>query len=322
MKLVVLLAIAASPLMPAALPEFSRIEPEKGFTLANTHVRLEFSPGAMGLAAMTDVASGRNHLAGPKAKPLLWEIAMGRGTQTRTLDNSYKPCNYARLERWPGGAQRAVFEWNDLRWHLEDKVLTVRVTIDLPSDSGVAEWRIFVENHSDYWGLSSVTFPIAAGLPESGEYDVARPVFASGGHLLKAFRDKIRARHPLGRLAHAGYLSQSRARRGLPRHHGPGRASQGLRHRTRLAARAASLSGEHGRAGLGLARSLRRRFRRLPGRVGRGGSPLPRLGAQTEMGAGRPPSRAAPKCRTSSRMPPSGCRTAGSGTRPPAPRSK
>jgi hypothetical protein len=198
MKLVVVLAIAASTLLPAAQPEFSIIEPEKGLILANTHVRLEFSPGAMGLAAMTDLASGRNHLAGPKAKLLLWEIAMGRGTQTRTLDNSYKPCNYARLERWPGGAQRAVLEWNDLRWHLEDKVLTVRVTIDLPSDSGVAEWRIFVGNHSDYWGLSSVAFPIAAGLPEAGEYDVARPVFASGGHLLKALRDKIRARHPSG----------------------------------------------------------------------------------------------------------------------------
>src|SRR3990172_1247852 len=80
--------------------------------------------------------------AGPR---LLWEIVLGRGTQTRTFDNNYKPCNYAALEKTLSG-ERAILEWNDLRFHLEDRVVTVRVTVDLPRDSGVAEWRIFVEN--------------------------------------------------------------------------------------------------------------------------------------------------------------------------------
>ena len=174
------------------------VDPAKGLVLANSHVRFEFQPGGMGLAGMTDLAGGMNHLAPAGGPRLLWEISLGRGAQTRTFDNNYKPCNYAALEKTAGGGQRAVMEWNDLRYHLEDRVVSVRVTVDLPRDSGVAEWRIFVENQSDYWGLASVTFPVAAGFPQTGEYDIARPVFASGGHLLKAWSERVRGRHPSG----------------------------------------------------------------------------------------------------------------------------
>jgi hypothetical protein len=174
------------------------VDPSKGLVLANRHVRLEFEPGGMGLKAMVDVEGGVNHIPSRPGPHALWEVSFGRGAQVRSIDNNYKPCNFARLEKLAGGAQRAVMEWNDLRWWLEDGVVTVRVQVDLPADDGVAEWRIFVENRSDYWGLWSVTYPLVDGFPATGEYDIARPTFGSGGHLLKGWNKRIEARYPSG----------------------------------------------------------------------------------------------------------------------------
>jgi hypothetical protein len=181
------------------LPAAQQLDPSRGITLSNSSLRLEFEPKGMGLSAMVDLRSGANHIQPVKEKHLLWEIALARGTLIRKVNNNYAPCDYAVLESLPGGTQRAVMEWNDLRWWEENRVLTVRVTVDLPPDSGIAKWRIFVDNKSDYWGLWSVAFPFVTGFPEAGKYDLARPVFASGGQLLRAWSGKLQARHPAGR---------------------------------------------------------------------------------------------------------------------------
>jgi hypothetical protein len=174
------------------------LDASEGIALSNSHVRLEFEPSGMGLSALVDLRSGSNHIQPVKAKHLLWEIALARGTQIRKVNNNYAPCDYAVVERLPGGTERAVMEWNDLHWWGEDRVLTVRVTVDLPPDSGIAKWRIFVNNKSDYWGVWSVAYPFVTGFPEAGKYDLARPVFASGGQLLRAWSGKIQARYPSG----------------------------------------------------------------------------------------------------------------------------
>jgi len=182
----------------AGLQAAHRLDPSRGITLTNSHVRFEFEPNGMGLSAMVDLHSGTNHIQPVKEKHLLWEIALGRGTLIKKLNNNDAPCNYASLEELPGGVQRLVMEWNDLRWWKENRVLTVRATVDLPPVSGIAKWRIFVDNKSDYWGLWSVTFPFVTGFPEAGKYDLARPVFGSGGQLLRAWSGKIQARNPAG----------------------------------------------------------------------------------------------------------------------------
>ncbi len=174
------------------------VDPSKGLVLANDHVRFEFQPQGMGLSAMVDLHSGTNHIQPVPGKHLLWEVAFARGTQARRITNNYKPCNFAYLEDSPGGARRAVMEWNELRWWLEDRALSVQVTVELPADSGVARWRIFVENRSDYWGLWTVTYPMANGFPAAGKYDIARPTFGSGGHLLRGWTGKIEGRYPSG----------------------------------------------------------------------------------------------------------------------------
>jgi len=152
----------------------------------------------MGLAGMIGSAGGFNHIGPVEGKHLLWEVSFGRGTQVRPLNNNTKPCTYARIDQMPDGAQRAVMEWNDLRWWLEDRSVTVRVTVELPADSGIAKWRIYVENLSDHWGLWAVSFPLINGFPAAGSYDIARPVQSSGGNLLRAWKDKIDQRYPSG----------------------------------------------------------------------------------------------------------------------------
>lgn len=189
---------ALAPLTIFSALAAQKADPSSGVVLANEHVRFEFEPGGMGLAAMVDLSSGTNHIRPALGERLLWEVAFARGTQIRKITNNYKPCTHARVEELPGGARRAVLEWNDLRWWLEDRAVTIRVTVELPADSGVARWRIFVENRSDYWGLWTVTFPLVNGFPASGEYDIARPTFGSGGHLLKAWTAKVEERYPSG----------------------------------------------------------------------------------------------------------------------------
>jgi hypothetical protein len=174
------------------------VDPAKGLTLENRFVRLEFEPGGMGLSAMIDRAGGFNHIGPVEGKHLLWEVNFGRGTQVRPMNNNYKLCTYARVDRMADGTQRAVMEWNDLRWWLENGAVTVKVIVELPPDSGIARWRIFVENLSDYWGVWTVSYPLVNGFPAAGSYDIARPVFASGGHLLKAWKEKVEGRYPSG----------------------------------------------------------------------------------------------------------------------------
>jgi len=205
------LAVFLMLLYSIRLPAAEQLDPSKGFTLANNFVRMEFEPQGMGLAAMMDLHSGINHLQPVKEKHLLWEVAFAKGAQIQKVTNNYAPCNYLRVEKLASGAQRAVMEWNDLRWWHEERVLTVRVTVDLPPDSGLAQWRISAINKSDYWGLWTVAFPLVNGFPEGGKYDLARPVFGSGGQLLRAWSGKIQARYPSGGFP-MQFLALSRGR--------------------------------------------------------------------------------------------------------------
>lgn len=182
------------------LPVYAKkiIDPAKGLVLSNDYVQFEFEAEGMGLSKMIDLKTGYNHIQDVDGKHLLWEVAFGVGRQIYTITNNYKPCNYAYIEKLPDGSQHAVMEWNELRWWNEDRVVTICVAVELPKDDGVAQWRIFVENLSDYWGLWSVIFPIVNGFPASGEYDIARPTFASGGQLLKGWDQKMNGRYPGG----------------------------------------------------------------------------------------------------------------------------
>lgn len=175
-----------------------KINLAEGFILENEKVRYEFEPVGMGLSGMTDLETGYNHIQDVKGKHLLWEVIFGKGTQRPSIDNNYKPCSYARIEKLTNGDQIAILEWNDLRFWQEDSIVTVQVTIELPKNDGVAKWRIFVQNLSDYWGLWEVACPSVNGFPSAGIYDVAMTVTGSGGHLIKKWDKSLKKRSPSG----------------------------------------------------------------------------------------------------------------------------
>ena len=174
------------------------VDLKTGFVLKNEHVSFVFEPVNMGLSSMTDLSTNYNHINPVNGKHLLWEIAFAKGKQLYSITNNYKPCSYASVRILPDGTARAVMEWNRLRWWEQDDAVTVTVIIELPKDKGIARWRIFVENNSDYWGLWTVLFPIVNGFPASGKYDIARPSFASGGELIPACDQRLSGRYPGG----------------------------------------------------------------------------------------------------------------------------
>ncbi|HCC69873.1 MAG TPA: hypothetical protein DEQ09_01770 [Bacteroidales bacterium] len=174
----------------------TEINTEDPFVLKNDHVQFIFEPEHMGLLSMTDLSTMTEHINPVDGKHLLWEIAFAKGKQLYTITNNYKPCSYASLENLADGSVRVKMEWNRLRWWNENDAVSVTVIVELPENSGIANWRIFVENNSDYWGLWSVLFPIINGFPEAGRYDIARPSFARGGQLIKNCDQKQSGRYP------------------------------------------------------------------------------------------------------------------------------
>ncbi|MGC8898099.1 MAG: DUF6259 domain-containing protein [Bacteroidota bacterium] len=185
-------------LIAGAVDAQTVLNPFDGLTLKNDFVEFKFSPGGMGLESMVDLKTGYNHIRSIKGKHLLWEVVFGKGARREAITNNYVSCNFVSIEKLPDRTQRAVLEWNNMRWWKENNVVSVRVIIDLPPNCGVATWRIFVQNNSDYWGLRDVAFPKVNGFPEPGVYDIARPAFATGGLLLRKCKENTEGRHPSG----------------------------------------------------------------------------------------------------------------------------
>ncbi len=175
-----------------------KIDLKLGYTLENKYAKYVFEPVGMGLSAMYDQVTGHNHLDAVEGKHLLWEIVFGKGIQRPSIDNNYKPCSFGSIVKKANGDQVLVLEWNDLRFWEEDSVCSVKVTIELPENDGVAKWNITVSNRSDYWGLWEVAFPAVKGFPADGKYDIAIPVTGAGGHLLKNWEGTMKERSPSG----------------------------------------------------------------------------------------------------------------------------
>jgi len=183
-----------------SISALEKIDLSKGFSLENKFARYMFEPVGMGLSAMIDLKTGQNHILPIEGRHLLWEVVFGKGIMRPAIDNNYKPCSYGCLTKKKNGDQVLTLEWNDLRFWEEDSICSVKVTIELPEDDGVAKWRISVSNRSDYWGLWEVVCPAIKGFPAEGRYDLATPVTGSGGHLLKNWKGSLKQRSPSGFL--------------------------------------------------------------------------------------------------------------------------
>jgi len=165
--------------------------------LANDIVRFEFEPEYMGLIGLTDLATGANHIQSFDGKRTLWELTFCRGTEKRSLSNTQVSCTSHKIEKLLDGIERATFEWLHVDWQEEKDVVTVRVTVELPRNAGIASWRIWVDNNSDKWGLYEVDFPKCSGYLKSGEYDIAAPT-GNCGKLFKNCGERMSYKYPHG----------------------------------------------------------------------------------------------------------------------------
>lgn len=170
-------------------------EPLNNLILENDYVRFEFEKDHLGLAAMIDKSTETNHFIRPEGIHNLWEVAFRQGAQEALLTNKDEQCTNTRIVILADGTQRAILEWVEVDWWREKGALTIRVTVDLPRDCGIAQWHITVENNSTLWGVWSVKFPYLDGFPRPGEYDLARP-FANSGYLYKNNVEKVSSVYP------------------------------------------------------------------------------------------------------------------------------
>ncbi|KAA9036071.1 hypothetical protein FW778_19440 [Ginsengibacter hankyongi] len=186
----------ARPIM--AIPTHTTIDPAKGLILQNNYVTYIFEPYGLGLSGMIDRKTGFNHIEKVEGKHLLWEAEFGKGTMRPKIDNNYKDCSNIKLFTKASGDQIAILQWNNIRFWEEDSVVNIEVTIELPKSNGIAKWRIFVRNRSNYWGLWEVACPSVNGFPAGGSYDLALPVEGSGGNFLINWTGSFKTRSPSG----------------------------------------------------------------------------------------------------------------------------
>ncbi|MBN1291836.1 MAG: hypothetical protein JXB48_08345 [Candidatus Latescibacteria bacterium] len=172
-------------------------ESEPHIVMENSLVRFEFEPINMGLSAITDVQTGTNHIQPVTTKHELWELTFAHGTQKQSLSSTQIPCTSYNIDNLPDGSKRAVFEWENIDWWREKSVIIVKVTVDLPENSGIASWRIWVNNKSDTWGLWDTTFPKFNGYLHAKEYDVAMPD-GNWGKLYKNCSQRLSFNYPTG----------------------------------------------------------------------------------------------------------------------------
>lgn len=178
------------------LPDQSSIEASR-VVLSNDIVRFEFETKHMGLIAMIDYAAGVNHIQPVDKRYTLWELTFYGDGQKRSLSSTQVPCTSYKIEKLTDGLQRATFEWSDMDLEGEKEVVKVWVTVDIPQNTGIASWSIWVDNNSKALGLYEVEFPKFRACLKSGEYDIAVPTY-NWGTLFKNCREELSYRYPYG----------------------------------------------------------------------------------------------------------------------------
>jgi hypothetical protein len=169
---------------------------DEPFRLENEHVNFLFNPKTFGLTGMIDKATGARHIYVDAKESMLWELDFQRGASTTSISNkSSKPA--FTLDASPDGTQILSITWDSISWWRDNDFAKVHVKISLPKDSGIAEWRIDVDNRNDLWGLWAVKFPYVKGFLKTGEYDVAVPG-QNGGLNHKKLAGPETRRYPSG----------------------------------------------------------------------------------------------------------------------------
>jgi hypothetical protein len=151
--------------------------------LENDFVKFVFEGKYKSPASMLDKRTGIEHISlvpgqGFYDKPLkseLWQIKFEHGDNTEFVSSLDLPCTSSVVENLTDGGKKALLKWTNVSLKDGPNSVNINVSVNLPNDSGIAQWNIDVENNSKIWGLAEIKFPYIKGLLEKGKYDIALP---------------------------------------------------------------------------------------------------------------------------------------------------
>jgi hypothetical protein len=142
----------------------------------NDYARFVFNSSNGGLYSLLDKISGVQHINTTPANASLWKIVFANGDSVESLTKNLSSNSIHTLT---DGTIEAEMVWQITQYNLN-----VRVTVQLPNNSGIASMRIFVQDNPSMAGLKNIEFPKINGFLESGQYDIALPQ-DSWGRLFK-----------------------------------------------------------------------------------------------------------------------------------------
>lgn len=171
--------------------------------LENDIVSFSFKEGSYSLIGLRDIEAQMDHISPDTCEKELWKLTFAKGEEQISTNNIISRDVKASIGRTGNGGKTLKVLWNDLG--LEELAgIKVEVKVNLPDDSGIADWHINVINDSDSWGLWDIEFPKIMGFLDTSNYNL----FGSFGHrdgrsetwgsLYKNYKSRLNMRYPDG----------------------------------------------------------------------------------------------------------------------------
>ncbi len=134
------------------------------WTLANEKLELKFAGhgGVVWLESMVDPETGTEFIDPDRsAATHLWQVAMRSDDWPSQLDETQGKLDVEASD------ERLVFTWSELP--LGDARAKVTMTVDLPADAGMSQWKIDIDHDSEDFGVWTANCPRIANLARLDE---------------------------------------------------------------------------------------------------------------------------------------------------------
>jgi hypothetical protein len=131
--------------------------------LENNRIRLTFNTvgSSVYLSSLFDKTENVEFIAPVRAENI-WDATMRSRTSTTVLDE--QQAKLAVQRKKTEGSQEIDFIWKGLPAGQMQNQVDVVVTVNLPNDSSMSDWRINIDNHSKEYGLWMARFPRISNL--------------------------------------------------------------------------------------------------------------------------------------------------------------
>ncbi|HBG26888.1 MAG: hypothetical protein A2Y10_11330 [Planctomycetes bacterium GWF2_41_51] len=135
--------------------------------IENDYAQFVFNSSNGGLKSLIDKSSGQQHINSSSQDASLWKIQFLNSntveSRTQNLQSSSVQISKDRTVNL------------EMVWQVSQYNFNVKVTIQLPNNSGIASMMISIQDNPSMPDINNVEFPKINGFLESGQYDIALP---------------------------------------------------------------------------------------------------------------------------------------------------